>query len=144
MGEEKGQLQGLLDELQDLLGDEDLEDEKLRKASEDLLPRLADALNGLSPCLLNAKKGEPLFVLRAQDLTASFTVELWAYFQLALRNLVKSGETPYRAWALVREHFVQAMTPQQPPGNKEEFTKIAGAYEICDHMKAWEPKKLAD
>ncbi len=44
-------LSNLRDRLNDLILDEDLDDEKLREASEGLLPNIADFLNGCTNCI---------------------------------------------------------------------------------------------
>jgi hypothetical protein len=139
---DKGKLRELLEQLKDNLArNAHVEDQG---PGDLLLQEIRDALEALPACLLNAKDGEPLFVLRGQDLTAPFTVELWCYLQLAVRNLIRTGETEDQALALVTQHFKESMTSQGIPAEEVPFVKIGGAYEICERMKEWQPKKLAD
>ena len=77
------------------------------------------------PCLAKVKEGEPIFVLRAQDATASDYVRDWA-----------------------RDLGISVAANSNIATDSERFqrtkAKIAEANDLADRMEAWPDRKVPD
>ena len=96
-----------------------------------------------SACFEKAKAhGEPIFVLRAQDVTADLVVDFWAIVQVRVREHMDHGHTMQRAVQLVREYFFldSVNSPRYPTG----IAKLDTAVTKAEAMRQWPNRKLAD
>lgn len=85
--------------------------------------------------------GEPLFILRAQDVTAALMVETWVTAQQLLRSELDAMTPLHEAVQRVR---VYLNIPRVDTLMEDATEKERGALEIAKQMAAWGPKKLAD
>lgn len=86
-------------------------------------------------------EAEPVFVLKARDLTADLIVDCWIAAQVDLRQALDDGLTIPEALAKIRRDFRLAPWSQ--------FTglddpKLAGAAKIGQAMGLWPTRKVAD
>jgi hypothetical protein len=87
-------------------------------ATEHIVERVSTKLN--DPCLKSAADDEPIFVLRAQDMTAAITVVFWILCTLIVGLMVRSDKLA-------------------PSDNT-----LRAAFEQALRMRRWERRKLPD
>lgn len=82
---------------------------------------------------------EPVFVLRAQDITAPVAVKFWAKVQLKLREFIDTGMSTGEAVRQVEKYyFLEEEGAYTDP-------KLDGAIVIAEAMENWAGnKKVAD
>jgi hypothetical protein len=86
-------------------------------ATEHIVDRVSTKLN--DPCLKSAADNEPIFVLRAQDVTAPIVIIFWMLMTLVI--------------AFARGH---SMSPSD--------NTLRAAFEQALRMRTWDRKKLPD
>lgn len=85
--------------------------------------------------------GEPVFVLRGQDITAHLVVEAWVAIQQSIKQAMNDGATMVEAVENARFlHRIPRMIYQDPNLTEKE----RGALEIAREMMRWNNRKLAD
>lgn len=89
-------------------------------------------------CLQKAANDEPIFVLRAQDITADILVELWAELQEEIRNMVRDGMTPEEAAGTIRRQY--GLVGREGVDDP----KLLEAYDLAAKMQRWPNRKVAD
>ena len=95
-------------------------------------------------CYTKAGDHEPIFTLRAQDMTAAATVRFWFIVNVYLRRRLKKGDDAGHALAAIEEIIdtVVSMMRRDPIENPE---KLLGALETASKMELWpEQQKVAD
>ena len=92
------------------------------------------------PFLTAMLKNEPLFTLRAQDISADLVVDYWIKVNLMIRDHVKQGYSLEEAAALARTFY---FIPHYD-GQVLADGKLNSAGEIAARMRQFTPRKLAD
>lgn len=85
--------------------------------------------------------GEPLFILRAQDVTAALMVETWVTAQQLLRSELEAMTPFHEAVQRVR---VYLNIPRVETLMEDANEKERGALEIAKQMEQWPNRKIAD
>jgi len=85
--------------------------------------------------------GEPLFILRAQDVTAALMVETWVTAQQLLRSELDAMTPLHEAVQRVR---VYLNIPRVETLMEDANEKERGALEIAKQMQQWPNWKIAD
>lgn len=93
------------------------------------------------PCRDKAADDEPIFTLRAQDLTADLFVELWADGQRFLASCLQMGWTNEAALDALTDRLQRIFENDTVNGLTR---KQQEAYDCADAMTAWPTRKLAD
>lgn len=86
-------------------------------------------------------KGEPVFVLRASDISSPLVVTFWVTVQQRLKMLMDSGATMTEALEAIR---VADMIPSLSIMPAVMPDKEGSALEIAKQMQDWPTRKLAD
>ena len=84
---------------------------------------------------------EPIFPLKARDISAPLAVMFWVKIQVMIRDYRSLGMTKEEAVAQVKAfYFLDNM-----PHDSYADPKLVGALQIAEEMIAWSgPKKIAD
>lgn len=87
--------------------------------------------------------GEPLFIIRAQDVTAGLLLEAWVAVQQLMRADLAEGRSLTEAVANARVYLgVPNIETLREAGEVTE--KELGALAIAKEMQNWPNRKLAD
>lgn len=103
--------------------------------------RCAVATKHDSVCLQKAGDAEPIFVLRAQDMTAPVLVRVWAGLLVQLRFL--ELDDPATVVSALR-HFEARLLDVLPVSTATPSGKVLEALAIADAMEHWPHRKVPD
>ena len=93
-------------------------------------------------CYEKAKAlGEPVFSVRAQDITSHLLVEAWVAIQQSVRQAMDDGASMVEA---VEDARYLHRIPRMIYEDKTLTEKERGALEIARAMMGWGRRKLAD
>lgn len=111
----------------------------------------SENLGGASPLIEEAASmtayekamvtGEPVFVLRGQDISAPLVVEFWAAVQQTIRDLMDAGATMSEAVESARAYH---KIPRLTHLGESLIAKERGAVAIARAMLRWHNRKVAD
>lgn len=104
---------------------------------------------GLSTYQKALSQREPVFVLRAQDLTADVFVKLWAFGQLYVHQRIAQGVEKKTAVLELEAKLVGPILPITTEGLLDmamigQNSKVSKALMIADDMLLYPNRKLAD
>lgn len=101
--------------------------------------RTIDNLDENMRCFVKAAVNqEPVFVLRAQDITAPVVVLFWAKLQERIRARMDAGLTMEQGVNEERRHYFLDDEPVYTD------PKLDGAVRVAEEMATWPNRKLAD
>ncbi len=90
-------------------------------------------------CYNKAGLDEPILTLRAQDLSADLTVEVWAQINERLNYLIGKGQSAPDALGTIREELGVFLNKRG-----KHTTKTIEARACAIQMRKWEKRKVAD
>jgi len=92
------------------------------------------------PCREKAADDEPIFTLRAQDISAPLVVLFWTAVQMQLSRALKVGVSPREALAAIESGLVNDKDLVFDLTN----VKIGDALQCATQMAKWPTRKVAD
>jgi hypothetical protein len=86
--------------------------------------------------------GEPVFVIRAQDITAHLVVDFWVAVNAYMQEKVKEGQS--MVFAIERARQLHGVPRASSYGMNDLNPKLNSALDISRAMMRWDNRKLAD
>ena len=86
--------------------------------------------------------GEPVFVIRAQDITAHLCVDFWVAVNAYMQEKVNEGQS--LIYAIERARELHGVPRSSSYGMNDLNPKLNSALEISRAMMRWGDRRLAD